>query len=357
MGIQLKKRALVFAGAGASYAVSPDAYPTTVQFFEKLPKAIRDHALIKALIDKLPEKFGEGSPDVEKILWTIDELERYLGAINDPKHPASWLLPNNSLPGCVGSQHPVSQYVKCARDALRVALQLRNDISAHVYKFYSNLPGESLLADNWIKLLKMLSESGFWLDVITTNYDLIIECAANFSEVELNYGDGRGPVRALDQDLWKSSLADPSFRPPGGGMLTKLHGSVNWMRQAGEIVFGGTQYLGNHSYHGVIYPGFKGVPKDEPFSLMHSYFEAAMQRSDVIVFVGFAFRDEYINTCIDRSVGSKAVYVIDPGDVVVPLSFKDNVHHIRMGFDASSVIELSRLIASAHTAESSMAGA
>ena len=33
-----KKTILIFAGAGASKAVSPDDYPTTVEFFKRLPK-------------------------------------------------------------------------------------------------------------------------------------------------------------------------------------------------------------------------------------------------------------------------------------------------------------------------------
>ena len=329
----MKKRALIFAGAGASYAVDHDAYPTTVQFFEKLPADIRDHALIRAITKHLPTKFGDGAPDVEKLLWSLEELRDYLSAVDQPAHPASWFLSGNQLPGLVGDRHEVSGYAATARTAYVVATDLRNRIAAKVYEFYSKLPSREAVLPNWQKLLEICAEKSYWPDIVTTNYDLIIEEAAEHAGQPIEYGRGRGVVSALNLDVWKRQLSEPEFLPTSGtGLLTKLHGSVNWLREHGKIVFGGTEFKGDHSHHGVIYPGFKGVPKDEPFSLLHSYLEAAIQRADLIVFIGFAFRDEYITACLERNLGSKVIHLIDPGEVVIPPGIKSNVKHIRLGF-------------------------
>jgi hypothetical protein len=336
------KRALVFAGAGASYAVNSDAYPTTVQFYDKLPDDIRQHALLKAVTEKLPDKFGAGPPDVEKILWCLEELHDYLAATGNRKHPASWFLPNNALPGLVGSSHPVSHYVSAARDAMKVVRKLRNDIAAKVYDFYSKIPTGTELQNNWQELFNFFATQGYWPDVVTTNYDLVIEQASEIAGQSINYGQGRGVVRVLDTDVWKRSLADQSYMPGSAGLLTKLHGSVNWLREHDKIIFGGTEFKGDHSYHGVIYPGFKGVPKEEPFSLLHSYFESAIQRADIIIFIGFAFRDEYITTCLERNIGNKLVHLIDPGDVAIPPGIQKNVRHIASGFAKDAIAELSR---------------
>jgi hypothetical protein len=334
------KRALIFAGAGASYAVDSDAYPMTVQFFDKLPASIRDHLLVKAITAHMPEKFGDGPPDVEKILWCLEELGDHLGAIDDPKNPASWFLPNNTLPGLVGTTENVAGYVATARAARKVATRLRNDIAAKVYEFYSGAPTQASLAGNWQELFNLLATKSYWPDIVTTNYDLVIEHAAEFAGQPINYGKGRGVVSVLDADIWKRSLADASYFPKDNGLLTKLHGSVNWLREHNKIIFGGTEFKGSHDYHAVIYPGFKGAPKDEPFSLFHSYFEAAIQRADLIVFIGFAFRDEYITTCLERSLGNKLIHLIDPGSATLPASIEKNIRHIKLGFAPDAIAEL-----------------
>lgn len=333
------KRALVFAGAGASFAVDPKSYPTTVQFFDNLPDSIQRNPLIDAISKNLPAKFGEGPGDVEKILWCLAELHDYLAATKDSKHPASWFIPSNFLPGLVGSKHPVGEFAAAARDAIPVISRLRDQITAKVYEFYSTLPTRESLAGNWQYLLNSLDSHALWPDIITTNYDLVIEHAAEFANRPINFGQRNNIVRTLDLDVWRQLLSDPDHMPKNG-LLTKLHGSVNWLREHGRIVFGGTEFVGDHSHHGVIYPGFKGVPAAEPFSLLHSYFETAIQRADAIIFIGFAFRDEYITTCLERNIGNKLIQLIDPGEVKIPPGLKGRVRQIKGKFNKEAIADL-----------------
>ena len=335
------KRALVFAGAGASFAVDRDAYPTTVQFYDRLPTNIQEHPLVTGIVKHLPKKFGEGRPDVEKILWCIGELRDYFNTLNDAHHPASWFIPNNKLPSLVGVSGDTSAYTGIANRAAHVVGQLSNEISAKVYEFYSQTPTLSAVTENWLELFGLFAVKEYWPDIITTNYDLVIEEASVLAGQPIEYGRGRGVISALNEDVWKKQLSESDYIPRSGtGLLTKLHGSVNWLREHGKIVFGGTEFKGDHAYHGVIYPGFKGVPKDEPFTLMHSYLEAAIQRADVLIFIGFAFRDEYINACIERNIGSKVINVIDPGVIHPPASIARNIKHIPLGFSKEALDQL-----------------
>ncbi|MCK4668361.1 hypothetical protein KAU33_16530 [Candidatus Dependentiae bacterium] len=67
---------LIFAGAGASKAVDPDNYPTTIEFLEKLPKEIKEDPYFD-LINKYFFYKNDKIIDIEKVLWVIDEL--YIG--------------------------------------------------------------------------------------------------------------------------------------------------------------------------------------------------------------------------------------------------------------------------------------
>jgi hypothetical protein len=143
-------------------------------------------------------------------------------------------------------------------------------------------------------------------------------------------------------DLWKRALANSDERPGRQGLLTKLHGSVNWLKEDDNIIFAGTGFKG-HQHHAVIYPGFKGAPREDPFSLFHSYFEAAIQRAELIVVIGFAFRDEHINACFERNVGTKIIHVIDPATPNVP-KLATQLRHIKAGFQKDAIDQLKLMV-------------
>ncbi|MCP5348021.1 MAG: hypothetical protein R3F41_10425 [Gammaproteobacteria bacterium] len=60
-----KPRIVVFAGAGASKAVAPEKYPTTVEFFDDLPEEITSNKLFQQVVEFLKEDSGKGPIDIE----------------------------------------------------------------------------------------------------------------------------------------------------------------------------------------------------------------------------------------------------------------------------------------------------
>ena len=92
----------------------------------------------------------------------------------------------------------------------------------------------------------------------------------------------------------------------------------------------------------ILYPGFKGAPKDEPFLAFHNYLEIRLHRADAAVFVGFAFRDEYVNTIIERALISRPdlpFMVVDPVSRFesLPAGLRRRMKHISQPFDAEAV--------------------
>ena len=330
-------RIVVFAGAGASFAVNKNKYPTTAGFLEKFPEDLKQNQLIGYISNHFKVRFGDGTPDVEKILWCLGELLAYLELTQDNKSPVNWLLPGNTLPGLLQIEGNVSAFAAVAKKAIPQIKSLQDRINAQLYDVYGELPVPEELESNWTYLLNDLAKKDLWLDLVTTNYDLVLESAVDLLDGEIGYGQQRGAVPFLDLSRWKKYLTEKKL-PYQSGLITKLHGSVNWERNRDQVVFSGTTFKSDHKHHAAIYPGFKGVPTDEPFSLLHDYFERALERANHVVFIGFAFRDEYINQLLRRSFQKNQVVVVDPTDLPnMPRDLRSRVHHIKSGFGKEAV--------------------
>ena len=77
---------LVFAGAGASYAINGDKYPTTVEFYKRLDKNTKgliDTVLSGILLEyiKNDENLYNKPMDIEKVLFFINEVSDWVGVV------------------------------------------------------------------------------------------------------------------------------------------------------------------------------------------------------------------------------------------------------------------------------------
>lgn len=295
---------VVFAGAGASKAVAPDVYPTTVEFFERLPDNVRSDKLFELVLNYLQSRARDNSSviDIEQVLWAIAELKGFLDQVTDGARVAGWFLQGSRLTLPLNSKTDFSNLTGNATSLRKLVGRLVDSINRQVYEWYSKLPEDRSL---------------------------------------VNIGHTAGLQRRLDLDLWR--------RPPRGtvassepsGLLTKLHGSVDWSRRADDIFISDPYYKGSDSRHVILYPGFKGVPKEEPFSRFHAYFESAIAAASAILFVGFAFRDEYLNEVLRRATPTRApIIIIDKNKTLTHMPFAEKrVIHIGKQFDAQSGTE------------------
>jgi hypothetical protein len=328
---------LIFAGAGASKAVNPDQYPTTIEFFSRLPTQIQSNNLFRTAVEYLNTQNEEGHIiDIEQVLWLLNELKDFNSTVSGNSTVPGWFLTTNRFAEIAGRvDFAANQFPGVANSVTTKIDSLVSDINEVVYELYAEDPTQQELADNWLYLFKAVSDADRQVEVATTNYDVVIEEAIQLSEIAV-WDGRRGGIRpTLDLAAWDLKDIDA---PDRKGRLTKLHGSIDWIRGGGRIHVGFPVFQGKHDKHAIIYPGFKGVPTDPFFQQLHEYFHITLAKADLLIFIGYAFRDQYINEILQRNLGSAAnVVVINPvGLTNLPFP-KDRLKYIKEFFDEKSV--------------------
>ena len=295
---------LLFVGAGGSAAVDPEQYPVARRFFEKLPAEITNHGLYEPLRQFVSREKDEKEIDIEDLIGVLDEFQAQYKIMTDSRTFMGWVI-QGSVP--LVSSTKISSLTALQNEHVR---PLNDRIKRQVYQFYGTPPAPEKLP-MWIVLLQGLSQIDSCLEIFTTNYDIVLEEAIEHAQVHVNDGlDRKGRKTRLDLDFWKPPKEDLGKR----GLLTKLHGSVDWQRENGAIIVGSSRFTDRHENHCLLYPGYKGVPDTEPFISFHDHLRNVVRREygplTAAVFVGFAFRDEYINTILAELPSETPVFLI-----------------------------------------------
>ena len=298
---------LVFVGAGGSAAVDREQYPTTVEFFESLPGEIKNSPIFLKACEFLKKKKGKEIIDIEDVLEILDEFQEDCRKVTSPATMVGWTISGTS--GLIGGINlsPIASLVE------QQIAPLNSDIKKQVYEFYAVRPDTEKLA-TWIKFLKGLRDIDPTLEIFTTNYDLVLEDATEQAEINVEYGLVHSRLSVtLDQDFWDPHRRLLLLKNPGG-LLTKLHGSVNWQRHNGDVIAGSPYFTGDHQNQCLLYPGYKGVPTEEPFRAFHNHLRKVVRGEygalSAAIFIGFAFRDDYINTILSDLPPATPTYFI-----------------------------------------------
>lgn len=290
---------LLFVGAGGSAAVDREQYPTTVRFFEKLPGEIKEDYVFHGVCRFLKDQKGKEIIDIEDVLETLGELQAYCERITDFTNITGWTLSGGRLT-IPRIEIPAAALHSSIEGLEKAHLEpLSNQIKEQVYEFYGTHPAPNKLSA-WIRLLKGLEEIDPVIEIFTTNYDLVLEDVIEEAKVKVDCG--------LDRSQRSTRLA-PAFWNPSSplfstnrGLLTKLHGSVDWQHLNGDIIVAPSRFSGDHKNHCILYPGYKGVPTEEPFRAFHEHLRSVVREEygalTAAIFIGFAFRDEYINSIL-----------------------------------------------------------
>ena len=292
---------LVFVGAGGSTAVDPEQYPTTVEFFKRLPKEILEDSLFQGVCKFIQERDGDKTLDIENVLEVLDALQVGCNEAGDLK-----TIMGLAISGRLASLSGVQDYGALQQSigafGKEVVVPLNNKIKEQVYTFYGTPPASEKLSV-WIQLLKGLKKIDPALELFTTNYDLVLEKVINES-ADLKMETGRasdGIKTTLNTSFWENPGEDQAQIKAlnlKDGLLTKLHGSVDWQRSNGGINCSEV-FTGDHQNHCILYPGYKGEPIAAPLRAFHEHFRRVVngvyESLSAAIFVGFAFRDAYIN--------------------------------------------------------------
>lgn len=289
----------VFAGAGGSAAVDPAQYPTTKVFFDdKLPPEITKAPLFRHVRDFLRQNLLEGKePDIEDVIEVLDMNQARCEEILSPSELVGWVGKNKRQQSDTSATYMYSLCDSSAPLEVEVG-SLNSEIKRLVYDLYKKRPTRDQLS-SWIQLLNGLQKIDSPLEIFTTNYDLVLETACGEAQGKVQTGFD-GNHLPLNLEYWKSPRNN--LLGDNEGLLTKLHGSVNWQYDEGEIVISRSRYAGNHADHCLLYPGYKGTPTEEPFVTFHNHLQNVVDEKygqlNVAIFIGFAFRDSHINTIL-----------------------------------------------------------
>ncbi len=283
---------LVFVGAGGSTAVDPEQYPDTQGFFDGLPGEIQNNGLFAPVVKFLKNSLGKEKIDIEDMMAALDQFQTQYKMMKDPQTLMQWTLAGSSS---VVSSSNMSNLDSMERDFVD---PLNKMIKERVYKFYGKRPDPEKLS-TWVAFLKELGEIDPIIEIFTTNYDRVMEKAIEQAGISVI----PGLVSSSDGAKLETSFWDPRGQPPyikHEGLLTKLHGSIDWQHDDGNIIKSGPHYTQDEQNHCILYPGYKGVPTEEPFRIFHDHLRNTVQkRPQLAIFVGFSFRDDYINSILD----------------------------------------------------------
>ena len=268
----------IFAGAGASKAVNTNSFPTTIDFFNKLPENIKNEIIFKETIKYIHESQESDIIDIENILWVWNEILDFLKNATDIKTSVGWFLYNNLLRTIINNPKQDTSFLtkNIGKEALFYIEKQIDKINTLVYDHYSTQPTHNELSRSWIPLIRRVHQIDNHIEVFTTNYDLVIESTQFNMKNEKTYVDlcrSNGLLPELTISSWKDRLNKEKITKNSYGLLTKLHGSVDWSWSRKNVIsVGNPDFKGEHEKHVILYPGFKGVAQKPPFDLFHRYF-------------------------------------------------------------------------------------
>ncbi|MDE0553011.1 MAG: SIR2 family protein, partial [Candidatus Poribacteria bacterium] len=188
------------------------------------------------------------------------------------------------------------------------------------------------------------------VEVFTTNYDLVLDTIVSSSSFDTglslcHLSSGvKGTI--LDMGAW-ALISGAHLQSLEGerGRLTKLHGSVNWKRNGEDIIVGDPSFAGDHAKHPVLYPGFKGEPEDEPFISFHQHLEWAVSKAQAAIFIGFSFRDPYINGILSNLSSEILKTVVNKNEIQEDqFPFDGPIFQTSDGFQADAVSDIVDLL-------------
>lgn len=302
----------ILTGAGSSFAVNPEKYPTTVGYYERFSKEIDPtHYLFNDIKGFFPE-----NTDVECVIWKLRQLkefyENYLALIHDEQRLAGYLNKQKARP--INLESFDKNYLQKHRDLLTNAGELISRLENKLFEIYHVPPTSIEIQDNWLYLLGMLLGQAP-VEIFTLNYDLVIEEVfenLNKTNAGYEYFDGRPSSRTstkMDFSFWQSSQYET--RKQDYFALTKLHGSVDWRVINGECYYGQPTPKGRTSEHLLLPPGLDKVPSTEPFLSFHQYFRKSLASANTLIIIGYAFRDLEVNKVLNTAPKDCAIYIID----------------------------------------------
>lgn len=243
---------------------------------------------------------GQSCNDIEKILFALEELNKEDNlTFNIFKNTVEKISDGVPIPEGVPIIHKLNTF---KFDVNRAITQIKKDI----FKRLKSFDTEAAFSLYYNLLSELTTTySGYEIFFYTTNYDLSLEDAytqhpekwekIGIKDINFLFSEDRGKY-----------ILKPEKLDENNGVIKyiKIHGSLDWhFDNANNITRScvGTTPDDPNSVP-LIYPGYKGFIENEPFKSFHDRLALDMNEAYAAIFIGFAFRDQYINFILESAL-------------------------------------------------------
>ena len=161
------------------------------------------------------------------------------------------------------------------------------------------------------------------MTVVTTNYDMLVEeCCSNSN---INVADGFTRELHSLRGTWPGPFSADGYHIK----LVKLHGSLNWHKNSDDEIICENAVVLHDSIHDVFVaptPNEKNMA-DAPFNELLRQFDDILSDLDLLIVIGFSFRDETLREMIKKKAdGNMRVVCISKTLDNWPTSFCKHIY-------------------------------
>lgn len=183
-----------------------------------------------------------------------------------------------------------------AREAVLLESAIRGQVSFPIAQLFQGL----------------LETSNYKVDVVTTNYDRIVEFSAEHSGLLCLAGSFPSYLSPLEGNV--PQLLDASRKPWPRIEVWKVHGSMDWFRRSDGSLWKAPYFknLPEDVAPVIVTPGVSKYERivDEPFRSTMQGMDAALNSAKSFVCFGFGFRDRQLEPKIIQRVNKKSVPIV-----------------------------------------------
>lgn len=198
------------------------------------------------------------------------------------------------------SQNRIVNHLRVQYDSdfLKTIPKLRQEIHNCLFtELQLNSARELMYKSILDKLTDAMFRNGSKANIITTNYDMLVEKACALSNVVV--ADGFQKNAASMSAVWDNYWPDDS-----GATLVKLHGSINWHVVDDKITKESIPSTPDPKSDILIAPTLELKKYDsKPFDDLWKRFRHVLQNTSLLVVIGFSFRDKKLVNMIKEFIG------------------------------------------------------
>lgn len=182
-----------------------------------------------------------------------------------------------------------------------IKIKIENLIFEHYGEVNSNL-----VAKLYMPIFNFLKKQYglITIPIFTTNYDNVIEKLDESEKYKIIDGF---EIQQTKKFIWKRKIFD-NFKPKKDNInipLFKLHGSVTWYKKDGEILYLEIPFntrKNKNINNELIFPTQNKICIEDPFYSAYEYFHRCIDKSKLLIVIGYSFRDYDTLTKIKSSL-------------------------------------------------------